>query len=296
MKHILSYVVTTRNKLGSLKHVLSRLIQERKLDEEIVVIDGASSDGTREYLVDLRDSGQIHQLISEPDKGEAHGYNKGFLTARGDLIKVITDDDVFHYSGIASCRDFMTSHPEIDVLATDGFDTSWTRDQPFVPYSRSQEYQNWLSVHTPFDFSGLGLMIRRASLPLTGLFNTGFVMVDQEYALRVTSGPANLAWYTGRTWVRILNAKSNAVNHRKRVALEILRLKQFYLGNTAALEQQVEILTRPAKQLVLRTLISSKPKYLDETSSSRLAEVFGQSENQLNAAAHNEPGSFCWKH
>ena len=44
MQYTLSYVLTTFNKLDYLKITLPLLIEARKPDEEIVVVDGGSTD------------------------------------------------------------------------------------------------------------------------------------------------------------------------------------------------------------------------------------------------------------
>ncbi len=57
----LSYIIATRNRLPFLKITLGKLINELQQDEEIVVVDGNSSDGTKEYLKELFKEGKIHQ-------------------------------------------------------------------------------------------------------------------------------------------------------------------------------------------------------------------------------------------
>ncbi|MCU0361204.1 MAG: glycosyltransferase, partial [Bacteroidia bacterium] len=68
----LTYVLTTYNKLDYLKITLPFLIQACKKDEEIVVVDGGSSDGTKDFLENLLKENKIHQLLSQKDYGEAH--------------------------------------------------------------------------------------------------------------------------------------------------------------------------------------------------------------------------------
>ena len=118
----LSYVLTTFNKLPYLKHTIAELLEACTDDEEIVIYDGGSTDGTREYLEDLYKKGLIHQFSSEKDKGEANGYNKAILQANGELIKIITDDDIYAYDRIKQCKEFMLQNPEKDMLGSDGFD------------------------------------------------------------------------------------------------------------------------------------------------------------------------------
>ena len=117
----LSYVLTTFNKLSYLKVTLPSLIEACEEDEEIVVYDGGSTDGTREYLEQLYRENKIHQFVSEKDYGEANGYNKAMLDARGAIIKIISDDDAYEFESIHYCKRYMIEHPEIHLVASDGF-------------------------------------------------------------------------------------------------------------------------------------------------------------------------------
>lgn len=239
----LSYVVTTYNKLPYLKNVLGTLLQNVGPDEEVVVTDGASTDGTAEYLKELFAAGKIHQLVSEKDKGEAHGWNKAFLMAKGTLIKVITDDDAFDYTEIGKCKEFMLSHPEIDFLGTDGVFTKAVHESAFIDskhYSGSffnvnsdysALYNNWRENHKPFNFCGLGWMFRKSSLAVLGLLDTSFVRVDAEFTVRATNGKANLGWYTGKVWARIFNPNSNSLTQNDKIKRDTTRLSRMYPGS-----------------------------------------------------------------
>lgn len=205
----LSYVMATFNKLPYLRVVMSRLLEAVGADEEIVIADGGSTDGTVEYLRSLHGEGKLHKYLSERDKGEAHALNKAVMLSSGELIKPVTDDDVFHWPSIADAKRFMLEHPEVDVLGGHnaysylgpGGDTiieSWLEDE---------EFKRWLATGRAFPFTGQSLMIRRKSLPLVGLFGTTNRHVDLEFAFRVTRA-GNLAWYTGITGVRVHNPHS----------------------------------------------------------------------------------------
>jgi glycosyltransferase involved in cell wall biosynthesis len=237
--YLLSYVLTTRNKLPLLKEVMARLLAQRQPDEEIIVTDGASTDGTREYLAELHRAGPVDQFISEPDQGEAHGYNKGLLRARGELVKLLTDDDAFYYPGIQACKRFMQAHPQTDVLATNGAAANWASAEPFERFGAFYQawYERWREEAEPFAFCGLGLMIRRASIPVVGILNPAFARVDMEFSLRVTAGLANLAWYTGDTWIRVTNPDGNSTTQVQRINAEGRWLELFYRVEPATDEQ-----------------------------------------------------------
>jgi glycosyltransferase involved in cell wall biosynthesis len=227
----LSYVLTTRNKRPMLREVMTRLIEHRAPDEEILVVDAASSDGTPEYLEELQARGEIDWYTSEPDHGEAHGFNKAILRSGGALIKLITDDDAFYWPGIRSCRDFMATHPTVDAMAGNTCTTFIDDTSKTVYFDYFQRaFERWAENGKPFDCGGLGLMIRRSSLPLLGLLNTALVVVDQEYTLRMSTA-GNVAWYTGMIARRIASADSNYDRNPDRCAEEMRRVWKCYLGD-----------------------------------------------------------------
>lgn len=265
----LSYAITTRNKLPYLREVLGRLLLAVQDDEEIVITDGGSTDGTREYLSDLYRQGKIHYFTSEPDIGQGHGDNKAILAARGTLIKIIHDDDAFYYPGIRACKEFMLAHPEIDVLGAEGAGLNWLHGP--VPhrtnYARRRE--QWVATKKKFSFCDLGLMIRRNSLPLLGLFHTGIRRIDYEYTLRITTGKAQLAWYTNPVWIRVLNPGREdhlSPNEGERGILNEQRANAFYFGTTVrqlVLQDFQETVRRLRARLRLLYIrwIGPRPRY-----------------------------------
>jgi glycosyltransferase involved in cell wall biosynthesis len=225
----LSYVITTYNKLPYLKEVMRLLLLNKKSDEEIVIVDGGSTDGTVEFLDGLFKEGKINQFISEKDEGEAHGYNKTFLLAKGDLIKVITDDDVFYYPAIVECRKYMEENIYIDVLVGNNATSTYPElKYPFLNPEMKLEFEKYSNgTNETFYCNGLPLMIRRRSIPLLGLFNTQYLCVDLEYTIR-TGLIANYAFATQFIATRIVNPNSNSDRYSERCKLEQLRLCKEY--------------------------------------------------------------------
>jgi len=198
VNYSISYIVATRNRLTFLTIALETLIKEIRADEEIVVVDGDSSDGSKEYLQRLFEQRKIHQFVSAPDRNQAHAWNKAMLMAKGIFIKKIIDDDVFCYDAIRKCKQFMLQNPTIDLIISNDLSSTLNNYKEIQKHSRLPQFQNWVDGKTPsFTFGDVHMLIRKSSLPFIGLYNTNFVMMDWEYSLRISYLKANIAYYTG---------------------------------------------------------------------------------------------------
>ena len=254
----LSFIISTRNRLPFLKITLGKLIEEVLPDEEIVVVDGNSTDGTKEYLQGLFAAGKIHQFISEPDKNQAHGWNKAMLLAKGILIKKIIDDDVFCYSAIRECKNYMLANEQIDVCISNDLGSTISNPKNIEKYSRYAYYTSWKNKETPsFTFGDVHLLLRRTSLAYIGLYNTDFVMMDWEYSLRISYLKANIIYYTGYNALSVFHPGTVSAQKNKsdlERESEIGKLLYYYKGDGAdiSLWSKVKIfigkLVLPAKK------------------------------------------------
>jgi glycosyltransferase involved in cell wall biosynthesis len=198
MQLTLSYIIVTKNRLSFLKILFDHLLPHLHADEEIVVVDGNSTDGSKEYLEARYKEGNIHQFISETDKNQAHGWNKAMLMAKGIIIKKIIDDDVFCYPAIRKCKNFMLSNPAIDVVISNDLSSKSDDYKNIQKSSRLPQFKKWKNGENPsFTFGDVHMLIRKSSLSYIGLYNTDFIMMDWEYSLRISYLKANIAYYTG---------------------------------------------------------------------------------------------------
>ncbi|THD77687.1 MAG: glycosyltransferase [Phenylobacterium sp.] len=229
-----TYVMTTRNKLAYLQESIPRFLEAiRTGDEELIVVDGDSTDGSREYLADVAQRGGIDWLLSERDYCEAHALNKALLAARGAYITILTDDDVFDFGVLRGLHDYLDAHPDVSVAYPSGADTRWDRP-PFVELSEENDVLRIRAAiedtTRPILFSGLGLTFRRDALPEIGLFDLNLRRVDVALSCRLTASPVPVAACTAIGYVRILNELSLTVGMEARNFEEKKRITGFYGG------------------------------------------------------------------
>ncbi|MEP6756559.1 MAG: glycosyltransferase, partial [Chthonomonadales bacterium] len=81
---LVSIVVVVYRDRAEVGALVENLAPFRSRDLEVIIIDGASDDGTVEFL--STNSDQIDFWLSEPDNGIYHAMNKGLAKASGEYI------------------------------------------------------------------------------------------------------------------------------------------------------------------------------------------------------------------
>lgn len=287
----LSYVISTKNRFSFLSVTLQRLIELLNPDEEIVVVDGDSTDGTKEYLTLLFKEGKIHQYISEPDKNQSHGWNKAMLMARGLIIKKIIDDDVFDYSTIRKCADFMLANPAVDVVISNELNASLNNYEQISKSSRFSQFEEWKHKRTEsFTFSDVHILIKRSSISFIGLYNTVFVMMDWEYALRMSFLKAKIVYFTGYNALSVGHVESVSANKNAKLVHqqgERARLMYNYKGDAAGIT-----LWSKFKIKIGKALYAKNNTPADTTFKNDITEAYSYFYLKINEINNQNPGEF----
>jgi len=92
----ISVVIGVRNGAATLQRCLDSIARQDWPARETIVVDGASTDGTRELLERNLREGKVDRLVSEPDRGIYEAWNKGIHLSRGRWLSFLGCDDVFH--------------------------------------------------------------------------------------------------------------------------------------------------------------------------------------------------------
>lgn len=91
-----SVIIGVKNGAATLQHCLDSIASQDCTAREAIVVDSASSDGTRELLQANARAGKLTHYISEPDSGLYEAWNKGVRRSRGEWICFLGCDDAFH--------------------------------------------------------------------------------------------------------------------------------------------------------------------------------------------------------
>ena len=102
----LTVITVCWNALADLKPTVESVLRQKAkgtISIEHVVVDGASTDGTPEWLAEQLAAGNIERYVSEPDRGIYDAMNKGINLARGEVLAFLNAGDWYTDEDLAPC-------------------------------------------------------------------------------------------------------------------------------------------------------------------------------------------------
>ena len=182
-----SLITVCRNVAPVITETLDGVLAQTHPDIELIVIDGASTDGTVEILRDYASpdrSRRVAVLVSEPDKGIYDAMNKGLRLATGDVIGFVNAGDLLMTPTVIAdvVSAFQRAHVDAvygDIIMVDEHDIykvhrTWLSGT----YHRENFRRGWMPPH-------VGTFIKKSVYDQHGFFNTDLrIGADYEILLR----------------------------------------------------------------------------------------------------------------
>ncbi len=114
---MVSVVIPTLNEAGNILEELRTIDKELAYPKEIIVVDGDSTDGTKEIVKDAN-----CKLIIEPRRGYGLALRTGFKHAKGDVIVMVDGDGTYEVKHINLLLDTLIKNDAELCLATRMYD------------------------------------------------------------------------------------------------------------------------------------------------------------------------------
>lgn len=179
---LISVIVAVRNAEQTLRCTLQSLVNQTFRNFEIVLIDGASTDGTMYIAAEFNDA--IAFQLSEPDKGIADAWNKGLRYARGGWVMFLNAGDFLHRDHLLRAEPLLLAsgtEPTVffcDVLKFNSSNEPTTMIRGRRPTQRSIA---WGGV----GFAHPGSLASSQSIAQIGNFDTQLrIAIDTDWLLR----------------------------------------------------------------------------------------------------------------
>jgi glycosyltransferase involved in cell wall biosynthesis len=121
LQPLISIVTPSFNQSSFLGEALRSVSSQTYPNIEHLVLDGGSTDGSRELLEGVPQGPEGHSLWwrSFKDDGQSAALNEGFARATGDIIGWLNADDRYRSDCIATVMRFFNDHPEVDLVYGD---------------------------------------------------------------------------------------------------------------------------------------------------------------------------------
>lgn len=114
---LFSYIVLSYNYERYIGATIQSILEQTIQDFEIIVVDDASSDGSREIVRGFGDP-RLRLLTNEHNMGGAWSYNRAVEAARGEWLVNVDADDWIAPRKAEIQMETLVVHPESDIIGT----------------------------------------------------------------------------------------------------------------------------------------------------------------------------------
>jgi GT2 family glycosyltransferase len=190
------------------------------LQAEILVVDNASTDGSKEYLAEKFPAVQF--IWSNENLGFAKANNLALKKAKGEFILFLNPDTIVAEDSFTNCISFFEAHADAGALGVrmiDGSGNFLPESKRGFPSSSASFYKlsglsvlfpqsktfaryhlGYLSEHETYEvdvLSGAFMMVRKEVLEQTGGFDESFFMYaeDIDLSYRITKAKNKNGFY-----------------------------------------------------------------------------------------------------
>ena len=112
-----SIVTPSFNQSPFLEATIRSVLEQDYPDIEYFVMDGGSSDGSREIIQRYAD--RLAGWVSEPDAGQTDAINKGFARSTGDVLAWLNSDDTYEPGAIRQAVELLAQNPHVSMVYGD---------------------------------------------------------------------------------------------------------------------------------------------------------------------------------
>lgn len=176
MNGLVTIVTVSLNARADLQKTLTSVAAQEHCNVEHVIVDGASTDGTPDFLASLRDPRV--RWISEPDSGIYEAMNKAVMLAKGEYLLALNAGDTF-VSGKSLAGALRYLDGESDIIAFDVLPSGAGKHAKHTHESLMRR----LGLKIPYPHQGC--FIRRDLFARIGMYDETYrVAADYEFELR----------------------------------------------------------------------------------------------------------------
>lgn len=190
---MISIILPTYNSIKFIEERLKTILYQTYTNWECIIIDGNSTDGTFEYLIQTTKGDKRFSFYQFPPNGPYDAWNKGLEYAKGGLIYIATSDDTMLPSflsvmlgALEENEDCEIAHCSLSIIDESGreldpnpwdsfYPAKFFKDRIHQKHIRYAPYDGFLHLFLFTIYTSITqLLIRRTVFDKVGLFPTEY--------------------------------------------------------------------------------------------------------------------------
>ena len=244
-----SIILVNYNSSALLRQCLKSIYEQTKeISFEIIVVDNASSDNSREIV--CSEFSNVQLIKSAENLGFSRGNNLGASLAKGTYLLFLNTDTILFENSIKVLSDFLDKHPDVGaigpkILFEDGcFQLSSGRlpnlfrefiDKIVYSLARNRRkvmcplLERWHKTTKVVGWlTGACLMVRQSAFSQVNGFDENLFMYfeDKDLCKRINASGWQIMYYPSTSTIHLLAGSSSSANKQKINAL--YRTSQLY--------------------------------------------------------------------
>lgn len=226
----ISVIVPSYNQGPFLEHCLNSIVCQGYPNLELIVIDGGSTDNSREILENF--NSYITYWVSKKDKGQSDAVNRGILRSTGDIIGWINSDDIYLDKCLFSASKLFHENPNWDIVFSNYYfvdkESRVIKKRKEIPF----DFNIYLWTHDCYHANCAGFFRKRV-FDRVGLLNESLNYgMDYEFYLRSYQQGCIIRHSDSYWGAYRLHDNSKSVSSTKHMKNEgLLIAKMFYPQN-----------------------------------------------------------------
>ena len=178
-----SIIILTLNNLAYTKLCIESIISNTQGQYELVIVDNGSTDGTKEYLKEIRkDYPNFHLIFNDKNEGYAYACNQGALLASGEYLIFLNNDVILPPNWLQNLIYPFKRDKKIGII---GPNTNYCvglqkvagvkyEMESFDAFSENWEDQNTNKLTEVESVIGFCMAIKKSVLDIIGGYDTDF--------------------------------------------------------------------------------------------------------------------------
>jgi GT2 family glycosyltransferase len=173
----ISIIIPSYNALNALQQTLEKL-QIEASEAEIIVVDGGSTDGSKEFVLQCKDI----RLLEIQNFGYGHALNRGFEIAQHDIVVLMNSDVLITKNALLMMQQRLLEQPQVGAVGVVPIQKNGQKQRSFGDLA--MYYTNYFDIKAPLRVTmlhGYCIATRRDVLKKIGGFDENFFFYNEEY-------------------------------------------------------------------------------------------------------------------